>query len=133
MAEDKEKEKLAVHAGEAHELGREEEKRVYLDQGRSLTVARDGAHQIVEFRAPSGQLELRVKLGEEGPVLVLEGVKLEVNAAESLDIKVRDFNIEATGSTTITSKGELKIRSDGELDIDSPEDIRIRGKMIWLN
>jgi|RhiMetdeSRZDD1v2_1073273.scaffolds.fasta_scaffold961962_2 hypothetical protein len=131
MADDNEKEKLEVREGETQEQG--EEKQVYLDQGRSLAVARDGAHQVVEFRAPSGQLELRVKLTEEGPVVVLESVKLELNAAESLDIKCRNLNIEASGETVIASKGEMKIKANGELDIDSPEDIRIRGKMIWLN
>ena len=131
MAHDDEKEKLAVREGETHEQG--EEKRVYLDQGRTLAVARDGAHQVVEFRAASGQLELRVKLTEEGPVLLLEGVKVEVHSTESLDIKCKDLNIETTDSTVISTKGELKIKSEGELEIDSPEDVRIRGKMIWLN
>ena len=110
-----------------------EEKQVFLDQGRSLAVSRDGAHQVVEFRAASGQLELRVKLTEEGPVLVLEGVKVQVHTTDSFDIKCRELNIEATESTVIASKGELKIKADGELDIDSPEDVRIRGKVIWLN
>jgi hypothetical protein len=133
MAHDDDDDRETQRLAEAAETESAEEKRVYLDQGRSLAVSREGAHQVVDIRAASGQLELRVKLTEEGPVLVLEGVKVQVHAAESFDIKCREFNIEATESTVIASKGELKIKADGELDIDSPEDIHIRGKVIWLN
>src|SRR5205814_2039624 len=112
-----------------------DEKKLFLDQGRSVAVAqdRDGAHQIVEFRDAGGQLELRVKLTEEGPVLVMEGMKVQVNATESFSVKCKDFNVEAEGETIIASKGELKIKSDGEMNLSSPEDIRVRGKIIWLN
>ncbi|HTJ44227.1 MAG TPA: hypothetical protein VL463_19115 [Kofleriaceae bacterium] len=110
-----------------------DEKKLFLEQGRSVTVNREGANQVVEFRDAGGQLELRVKMTEEGPVLVMEGMKVQVNAAESFSVKCKEFNVEAEGETIIATKGELKIKSDGEMSIDSPDDIRVRGKIIYLN
>jgi len=130
MAHD-DKEHLEVRPAETTETA--EEKQVYLDQGRTLAVSREGAHQVVDIRAASGQLELRVKLTEEGPVLVLEGVKVQVHTTESFEVKCREFNVEATESTVIASKGELKITSDGEMTLDSPDEVVVRGKMIRLN
>ena len=129
--EDKKRTELGEKLEET--LGENDEKKLFLDQGRSVAVNRDGAHQVVEFRDAGGQLELRVKLTEEGPVLVMEGMKVQVNATESFSVKCKEFNVEAEGETIIATKGELKIRSDGEMNIDSPEDIRVRGKIIYLN
>jgi hypothetical protein len=132
--DDKERHELKTVAQQGEELeAREDEKKLFLDQGRSVAVGREGAHQVVEFRDAGGQLELRVKLTEEGPVLVMEGMKVQVNAAESFSVKCKDFNVEAEGETLIASKGELRITSEGEMNLDSPDDIRVRGKIIWLN
>jgi hypothetical protein len=131
MADDDKRQELAV--AQQQEQLTEDEKKLFLDQGRSVAVNRDGAHQVVEFRDASGTLELRVKLTEEGPVLVMEGMKVQVNATESFSVKTKNFNVEAEGETVIATKGELKIHADGEIAIDSPEDLRIRGKIIYLN
>ena len=131
MADDDKRQELAV--AQHQEQQTEDEKKLFLDQGRSVAINRDGAHQVVEFRDASGTLELRVKLTEEGPVLVMEGMKVQVNATESFSVKTKDFHVEAEGETVISSKGEMKIHADGEMSIDSPEDLRIRGKIIYLN
>jgi hypothetical protein len=110
-----------------------EERRMFLDGGRQVAVVEHGGQQAVEIRAASGQLELRIKLTAEGPVLSLDGVKVEMNATESLQIKCKDFSVQATDSTIIESKGELKIRSEGDLELDSAADVRVRGSKIWLN
>ena len=134
MADDDKPREELVQTRTAHEVENEsDEKKLYLDAGRSVAVNRDGTHQVVEFRDASGTLELRVKLTEEGPVLVMEGMKVQVNATESFTVKTKDFNIEAEGETVISTKGELKIHADGEINLDSPEDVRIRGKIIYLN
>ena len=133
MADDDKRQELAVAQQHEQQTHEEDEKKLFLDQGRSVAINRDGAHQVVEFRDASGTLELRVKLTEEGPVLVMEGMKVQVNATESFSVKTKDFHVEAEGETIIASKGEMKIHSDGEMSIDSPEDLRIRGKIIYLN
>ncbi len=59
-----------------------DERRMFLDGGRQVAVVEHAGPQAVENRAASGQLELRIKLTAEGPVLSLDGVKVELNAAE---------------------------------------------------
>ena len=56
-----------VHGEEDHA-----EQRLYLDDGRQVRVVRDGAIQALELRAASGQLELRIRMTEDGPVLSLD-------------------------------------------------------------
>jgi hypothetical protein len=124
--------KPSTHGDLASEL-EPQERRMFLDGGRQVAVVEHAGTQAVEIRAASGQLELRIKLTAEGPVLTLDGVKVEMNAAESLQIKCKDFKVESTGTTTIESAGDLKIKSDGSLDIDSTDDIRVKGNKIYLN
>jgi hypothetical protein len=110
-----------------------DERKLYLDQGRTLKLARDGSQQLVEIRAASGQLELRIKLTDEGPVLQMEAVRVAVTTEEAFEIKCKTFSVEASQDTIIQTGGELKMKAEGEIQLDSPEDIRLRGKIIWLN
>jgi hypothetical protein len=110
-----------------------EEKSLHLDDGRQLAVVSEAGQQTVEIRAASGQLELRVRLTPDGPVLLLEGVKVEMQAAQSVAIKCKEFKVEASESTVIESKGELKISSEGGLELDSTGEVHLRGKTIHLN
>ncbi|MEZ4368578.1 MAG: hypothetical protein R2939_20205 [Kofleriaceae bacterium] len=96
--------RIGLAHAEATTEDAEPEQRVYLADGRQLAIVRDGGRQAVEFRAPSGQLELRVRLTEDGPVLSLETVRLEVRAAESVDIQCKDFQVTATESATIEAR-----------------------------
>lgn len=100
-----------------------------LDDGR--TVAVDG--QSVEIRAAGGEVELRIKLTPEGPVLQLEGVKVEINAAESIAMKTKNFSVDASESLTLGTEGDLKVTSTGEMTLNSVADMIVKGKIIWLN
>lgn len=134
-ADDKERLELRSEAEVKTETdeGTESEQRLYLDRGRTLDIAKVGLTQVLEIRAESGQLELRIRLTEDGPVLQLDGARIAVTAEETVAIKCKTFTVESTEATVIQSHGEMKIKSEGELEVDSPSDIRIRGKMIYLN
>ena len=126
--------KLALEGTAEHEeTGETSDRELYLDEGRTLKVSRAAGEQVVEVRAASGQLELRVRLTDQGPVLQMEAVKLALTAEESVAIKCKTFEVEASQETIIQSGGELKIKAEGEVEVDSPDDVRIRGKIIWLN
>lgn len=125
-----EKEELELDQGE--EL--EEEQRHYVSHGRTLTIGSDGANKVLDIRAASGELELRVKLTEDGPVLHLEGVRLEMSAAEDIDLKCRTLSVTTTEKLEMNSEKTLEIGSKDEMTLESREgDLRIRGKIIWLN
>ena len=109
------------------------EKRLYLNRGRTATVSSSGADEILEIRSDGGMVELRVRLTEEGPVLQLEGARLEMTSTSDIDVKCKKFNVEAEEGVTVASKGDLMMTSEGEMDLKTPQDIRIRGKIVWLN
>lgn len=125
MADEDRKERLAFEERAEEADGRT----VYLSGGRTLEVQDD----VVEFRSPSGMLELRVRLTEEGPVLQVEGVKVAVKAAETVSVECKTFEVRAEEKVTIKSEGELDVESEKEMKITSTDDVRVRGKLIHLN
>jgi hypothetical protein len=98
---------------------------VYLREGRTLTVEQSGSDELVEIRSSSGQVELRIRLTEEGPVLQMESARLQLKASEAVEIESKRVEIRATETVQIASKDEVKVDAEGE--------IRVNGKMIYLN
>jgi hypothetical protein len=123
------KEKLRTEEGEEEV---KDEREVYLRDGRTLKVSDAGSDQLVEIRNESGQLELRIKLTEEGPVLQMESVKLQLKAAESVEIDAKKVSINGSEQLEVHG-GEVKLGADEEMKIDAGGDIRVKGKIIYLN
>ncbi|HEX2688767.1 MAG TPA: hypothetical protein VHN14_19225 [Kofleriaceae bacterium] len=98
---------------------------VYLREGRTLSVENAGADELVEIRSSSGQVELRIKLTEEGPVLQMESVRLQLKASEAVEIESARVEIKASET--------LKLASDNEIKVDAEGEVRVNGKMIYLN
>jgi hypothetical protein len=88
-----------------------------LRHGRTLTVEPAGADEVVEIHAPSGVLELRVKLTDDGVVLQLEGARISLRATESVDVECRTFTVNTDADMRLNAKG----------------DVRVEGKIIHLN
>lgn len=120
-------------ATQGHEADHDGERTTYLRGGRTLSVSAGQGDEVVEIRSPGGMVELRVRLTEDGPVLQLDGVKLEVKAAESVDIECQRFSVKASEKAEIASAGELEVRADKEMTIESNDDLTVRGKIIHLN
>ena len=80
-----------------------------LRHGRTVSVAANDAADVLEVRSSSGELELRLKLTEDGLVLQLEAARISLKAAESIDLESRNINLEASG------------------------DVRVRGQKIYIN
>jgi hypothetical protein len=98
---------------------------VYLREGRTLSVEGAGRDELVEIRSSSGQVELRIRLTEDGPVLQMESVRLNLKAAESVEIEAKRVEIKATETLQLASDNEIKVDAEGE--------VRVNGKMIYLN
>ena len=101
--------------------------------GRTLKVSPQGDDQLVEIRAASGLLELRVRMTEEGAILQMESVRISLKAAESVDIECKDFKVNAEQSVEMQSKGDFQIRGEADVRVDANGDVRVQGKMIYLN
>jgi len=98
---------------------------IYLREGRTLSVEGAGTDELVEIRSSSGQVELRIKLTEDGPVLQVESARLELKASEAVSIESKRVEIKATETLELASGNEIKVDGEGE--------VRVNGKMIYLN
>lgn len=98
---------------------------IYLREGRTPSVEQSGQDELVEIRSSSGQVELRIKLTEDGPVLQMESARLQLKASEAVEIESKRVEIRATETVQIASKDEVKVDAEG--------DVRVNGKTIWLN
>ena len=116
----KSKEQLKLQTEEATDR-----REVYLREGRTLSVESVGSDELVEVRSSSGQVELRIRLTEEGPVLQMESARLELKASEAVEIQSRRIELKASETLQLSSDNEIKADAEGE--------VRVNGKMIYLN
>ncbi|NJL60054.1 MAG: hypothetical protein HC887_10860 [Desulfobacteraceae bacterium] len=103
------------------------------DSGRTIAVYPDGDEEYLEVIEPSGQLSLKIRLTEDGPVMVLEGARLELKSAESVTLAAKRISINAEEEASVESKGSLKIASSDDMKIHSEEDVVVTGKILHLN
>lgn len=106
-----------------------------LQSGREVRVTRDaGSGESLEVRGPGGEVELRVRLTDDGPVLRLEGPRIELSATDLLKLECRRFELDATEDVAIRSGGELTLDSVDDLRIHvSDADFKVKSRIIWLN
>ncbi len=116
-------------SGHEHE---EDKREVYLRDGRKLVLSEQNAEQLVEIRNESGMLEVRIRLTEDGPVLQMESVRLSLKASESVEIESKRVEIRATEALDVES-GEVSMHAEKDLNVTADNDVRVVGKMIWLN
>lgn len=125
------KEKLSLHSEEETSTEETSEREVFLRDGKKLVVSEQGSDQVVEIRNESGMLEVRIKLTDQGPVLQMEGARLSLKATESVEIESQKVAVKADElalsgkSITVESEQDTKVTANGE--------VRIVGKMIYLN
>jgi phage gp45-like len=110
----------------------EDAREVYLKDGRKLTVSDHGADQLVEIRNESGMVEVRIKLTEAGPVLQMEAVKLQLKATDAVEIESARVEIKGTESVEV-SGGKVEVEAEEDATVEAKGEVRVRGKMIYLN
>lgn len=111
-----------------------------LGNGRSLALvpAADRAGQpaeaveAIEIRAQSGALELRIRITDDGPVLEMEGIRLAVTAAESIELKSRRVVVEAEEALTLASRGKADVLAHDKIRVRSSEYLALDGKLVGL-
>ena len=123
------KEKLGLQE-EAEETS--DTREIYLRDGKKLVVSEAGADQLVEIRDGAGLVEVRIRLTEQGPVLQLDGVRLQLKASESVEIESPRVAINGSEAVEIAG-GEIKINGEEDVEVEAEGDVRVRGKIIHLN
>lgn len=110
----------------------ESEREVFLKGGKKLVVSEEGGDQLVEIRSESGMLELRIKLTEQGPVLQMESVRMQLKASEAVEIESNRVAIKASEQVAIEG-GKVAVIAEEDATVDAKGEVRVVGKTIWLN
>jgi hypothetical protein len=104
-----------------------------LPSGRSVVVRAAAGGEEIEVRSPSGEVEVRIQLTETGPVVRLRGARLELEAAEDIALRCRRFALLTIEGTTVQSQGDVQLQAEGQIQVRTADDLRLDGKMIYLN
>jgi len=91
-----------------------------------------GDCEELEIRDAEGQVEVCVSLTADGPVVRIRGGRLELDAADTIAVRCRRFEVQTAESTELSSAGDLRITGQ-ELKVQTREDIHLNGKVIRLN
>ena len=97
-----------------------------LPSGRHVVVRVDEHGETVEIRSPGGEVEIGIALTPDGPLLRLKGVRLEIAAAESVDVHCRRLRMRADerlelhagDGLAITSDRDVRVRTQGQTHLD---------------
>jgi hypothetical protein len=105
-----------------------EQREIYLADGRKVLVS----DRLVEIRSESGLVEVRIQLTEQGPVLQMEAARLQLKASEAVEIESPKVAIHGSEQLELTG-AKVEIEGEESVEVESTGDVRVRGKMIWLN
>ena len=104
-----------------------------LPSGRTLVVRTDGPTEEIEIRSSGGEIEIRIALTKQGPVLSLSGARLEIDASDTIAVNCKQFAVRATEGVLLDAAGKVEVRSGNEIHLRSAEDTFIDGKLVNLN
>ena len=104
-----------------------------LESGRHIKVHAEEKEEILEIVEPEGQVVMKVRLTDAGPVITVQGARLDLKSTESLTLKAKKVKITAKEQAVVESKGSLEIDASKNIDIHSDQDVRVVGKIIHLN
>ena len=102
-----------------------------LPTGHQVEIDLDG-HEI-RVDDPKGDVLVRIFLDESGPTVELQGARLQLRSTESVDVSCSDFKVNAERDIHMNAGAQLTVESTQELHLNCETDVRIRGKVIWLN
>lgn len=104
-----------------------------LQHSRTLSVSTADDHDLVEIHGAGGEVELRIKVTPEGPVLLVESVRLALKAKEDVSVECGSFEVRATDSVDLHSDGGMQLSGEAEIRVNASGDVRVVGEKIYLN
>jgi hypothetical protein len=104
-----------------------------LDSGRQVVIHSNEDGELLEIVEAEGEVILKVRLTDAGPVISVQGTHLELKSTETLTLESKRVRIRAEEVAVLESKGNLEINSSKGMGIHSDDEIRVVGKMIHLN
>ena len=104
-----------------------------LPSGRQLAIRVDGDREQLVLVGLDGAVELQVVLTEDGPVLRMPSARVELAGADELHLAARRLHLQGEESVKVSSGGTVEIDSVGETNFTAEDDMRLKGKIIYLN
>jgi hypothetical protein len=101
--------------------------------GRTLAVICNDAGEEIQLCAPDGEVEVRIVVTENGPVLRMRAARLEVDGAEDVNFSCQRFAVHTTEATHLTTEGQLRLRSDEQVLIRAKEELDLKGRPVRTN
>lgn len=92
--------------------------------GRTLRLEQ-GRIDLLEVTSPTGQVELRVRFTEDGPVLQFEGASIDLSNASRINLRSDEIRMYARDSIELESAGHVVVKGRG--------DVRVDGDPVLLN
>ena len=89
--------------------------------------------QEIQVFDPDEKLQVVISLTESGPIVQVDGAKIQMRSDSDIDMKCDNLRIHTNEDLHLNANRELTIESTEELHINCETDIRLRGKLIWLN
>lgn len=86
---------------------------IELASGRSIEIEETGREEHIQVRSADGNLVLSLRLTDEGPVLSLSAVSLEIAAQKHLALTSETLAIQTSGDATLDVGGSLHERTRG--------------------
>lgn len=104
-----------------------------LNHSKTLTVSPAEENDLIEVRGAGGQVELRILLTPEGPVLQMESVRLQLKASENVEVDCKNFQVRAGESVDVHSEGGMQLSGQADVRVNANGDVVVRGEKIFLN
>jgi hypothetical protein len=104
-----------------------------LQNSKTLTVTQAEDHDLIEIHGNGGQVELRIKLTPEGPVLQMESVRLNIKSSEAVSVECKTFEVRATEGVDIHSDGGMQLSGQADVRVNANGDVIVTGEKIFLN
>ena len=78
-------------------------------------------------------MELRVTLTDEGPVLSLQGARLELVSPGSVAVRCKQFEVETEAGVSFRAGGDIEMHSEAEIRTRTAGSTWIDGDYVNLN
>jgi len=120
-------------AGDAPAVPAVGDSRSLLPSGRTLVVKARDHEEEIEVRSSGGEVEVRIVLTEQGPILRLRGARLEIDSSDTVAVNCRRFEVNASQGVQLSTAGDVAVRSDAEIRLKSGRETFIDGDYVNLN
>ena len=100
--------------------------------GRGVSLRLGPSGEELEIRSPTGELELRILLTPDGPVLRLEAARVEVQAADEFRVSCGEFRVAAERGLHLEAGEAVQIEAE-RMRVRTQDEIRMNGSFVRLN